>query len=135
MAEYRINYSQVIRQANSIDSLADDLGRQIQRLNNILSSLNSGWQGPASSAFRSQLSRLISDMNSTRSSMSSVSSTISNVAYTIQKEDERLAELARQLAAQQIAAAAVLDISQKSNSGLGSKSGGTTNSNNTKKNN
>jgi WXG100 family type VII secretion target len=135
VSEYRINYSQVIRQANTIDGLAGDLGRQIQRLNNILSSLNSGWQGPASSAFRSQLSRLINDMNSTRSSMSSVSSTISNVAYTIQKEDERLAELARLLAAQQIGVAAVQDISQKSNSGLGSSSSGTTNSNNTKKNN
>ena len=99
MAGFRINYTQVVNQANTINNLSGDLDREIQKLDSILSSVRSNWRGPASTAFQNQLTLLIADLKKTKYSMSSVSSTIKNVATRIQQEDERQAELARQLAA------------------------------------
>lgn len=99
MAGFRINYSQVVGQANTINNLSGDLDREIQKLENMLNSVGSNWKGPASTAYQNHLKLLIADMRKTKYSMSSVSSTIKNVATRIQQEDERQAELARQLAA------------------------------------
>lgn len=99
MAGFRINYNQVVRQANTMSELSGDLDKEIKNLDNLLSSVRSNWKGPASTAFQNHLSILIADMRQTKYSMSSVSSTIKNVATRIQQEDERQAELARQLAA------------------------------------
>lgn len=94
---FRINYSQVIRQADTINNLSVDLDREIQRLDSILTSLQSNWRGPASTAFQNHLILLIADLRKTKYSMSSVSTTIKNVATRIRQEDERQAELARKL--------------------------------------
>lgn len=99
MAGFRINYNKVVRQANTMSELSGDLDKEIKNLDNLLSSVRSNWKGPASTAFQNHLSILIADMRQTKYSMSSVSSTIKNVATRIQQEDERQAELARQLAA------------------------------------
>lgn len=99
LAGFRINYGQVIGQANTINNLSGDLDREIQKLDNILNSVRSNWKGPASVAYQNHLTLLIADMRKTKYSMSSVSSTIKNVATRIQEEDERQAELARQLVA------------------------------------
>ena len=96
MAEFRINYSRVISQANQINTLSGDLNREIANLENLLSQIKSEWKGPASEAFQRQLLMLIADMKTTKYNMSSVSSTIKNVAERIQREDERLAALAAQ---------------------------------------
>ncbi len=98
MAIFRINYGQVIGQANKISDQASDLNREIQKLEQILRSIQSSWKGPASTAYQNHLTLLIADMRKTKSSMTSVSSTIKNVAVRIKNEDERQAELARQLA-------------------------------------
>lgn len=98
MAGFRINYGQVIGQANTINNLSGDLDREIQKIENILNSIGSNWKGPASTAYQNHLKLLIADMRKTKYSMSSVSSTIKNVATRIQQEDERQAQLARQLA-------------------------------------
>lgn len=103
---FRINYGQVIGQANEIENLSRELNDQINALNNIFNSIGTDWSGPASNEFRRKLSALIENINHTKSSMSNVSSTIRYVATEIQKEDERQEELARQLAAAQAAAAA-----------------------------
>lgn len=95
LSEFRINYGQVIRQANTINNLSTDLDREVRSLENILTNIRSDWKGPASIAFQKHLTILIADMKQTKYSMSSVSSTIKNVATRIQQEDERQAELAR----------------------------------------
>lgn len=91
MAQFRINHSKVIRQADEINDLSRDLNAEILRLENLLSQIKREWYGPASDAFQQQLIMLIADMKTTRYNMSSVSSSIKNVANRIQSEDERLA--------------------------------------------
>ena len=98
MAGFRINHSQVVRQANKISDLSDDLSNQIVNLEVILASVNSNWNGPASKQYQNHLKLLIADMKKTKHSMSRVASTIKNVADRIQREDERQAERARRLA-------------------------------------
>ena len=81
-----------------MSNLSGELDSEIKKLDELLTSVRSNWKGPASTAFQNHLSILIADMRQTKYSMSSVSSTIKNVATRIQQEDERQAELARQLA-------------------------------------
>ena len=92
MAVYRINYSKTIGQANEISSLADDMAREIQDLENLLATIKSQWRGPASEAFQGQLQMLIADMKTTKFDMSRVSATIKNTAAKIQQEDEERAK-------------------------------------------
>ena len=92
MAKFRINYSKVISQANSMNELSSDLNTEIRRLEDLLSRIKREWYGPAADAFQKQLIMLIADMKTTKYNISSVSSTIKNVANRIQSEDERLAE-------------------------------------------
>lgn len=91
MAQFRINYSKVVRQASEMNDLSRDLNREIVKLENLLYQIKREWYGPASDAFQKQLIMLIADMKTTKYNMSSVSSTIKNIANRIQKEDERLA--------------------------------------------
>lgn len=98
MAGFRINYGQVVGQAKEISNLSSDFDREIQKLQDILDSVRTNWKGPASTAYQNHLTLLIADMKKTKYAMSSVSTTIKNVAVKIQQEDERQAELARQLA-------------------------------------
>ena len=98
MSAFRINYNQVIKQANQIKTLSEDLDREIRKLNDILNSTKSDWKGPASTTFQNHLSLLIDDMKNTKKSMANVSSTIKYIAREIREEDEREAELARELA-------------------------------------
>lgn len=91
LAQFRINYNKVIRQANEMSDLSRDLNSEIGKLENLLDQIKREWYGPASDAFQKQLIMLIADMKTTKYNMSSVSSTIKNVANRIQKEDERLA--------------------------------------------
>jgi WXG100 family type VII secretion target len=104
LSGFRINYDQVIRQANTISNLSDDLKKEINKLDNILTNVRSNWKGPASQEFQRHLTLLIADMKETKYSMSSVSTTIKNVASRIKKEDEDQVELAKKLAAQTAAA-------------------------------
>lgn len=91
MAQFRINYNKVVRQANEMSDLSRDLNSEIGKLENLLAQIKREWCGPASDAFQKQLIMLIADLKTTKYNMSSVSSTIKNVANRIQKEDERLA--------------------------------------------
>lgn len=96
--EFRMDYESVIRQANRINNLSEDVSRDILRLQGILDSARINWKGPASSAFQNHLTILIADLKNTKYSMSSVSTTIQTVANRLKEEDERQAELALQLA-------------------------------------
>lgn len=97
MASFRINYSKVISQANTMNDLSCDLSREISKLENVLNDVRANWKGPASETYQRQLVNLISSMKNTRKRMSNVSSTIKSVANRIQREDERAAEMANKL--------------------------------------
>lgn len=96
MAKFRINYSKVISQANSMDDLAEDLQDRISQLNNLLTSVRKDWVGPASTSFQGKLSSLIGEIRSTKTEMTSVASKIRSTASSIQREDERLAREAEE---------------------------------------
>ena len=91
LAQFRINYNKVIRQADEMSDLSSDLNREIGKLEDLLTQIKCEWYGPASDAFQNQLIMLIADMKTTKYNISSVSGTIKNVANRIQNEDERLA--------------------------------------------
>lgn len=91
MAQFRINHSKVIRQADEMADLSRQINSEIIRLENLLARIKREWYGPASDAFQQQLIMLIADMKTTRYNMTSVSTSIKNVANRIQNEDERLA--------------------------------------------
>ena len=91
MAQFRINHSKVIRQADEMTDLSRQINSEIIRLENLLAQIKREWYGPASDAFQQQLIMLIADMKTTRYNMTSVSTSIKNVANRIQNEDERLA--------------------------------------------
>lgn len=91
MAQFRINHSKVIRQADEMTDLSRQINSEIIRLENLLARIKREWYGPASDSFQQQLIMLIADMKTTRYNMTSVSTSIKNVANRIQNEDERLA--------------------------------------------
>lgn len=97
MATFRINYSRVMSQVNSMNNLSYNLNSEIQKLDNIINEIRSNWNGPASNAYQRQLDKLIADMKRTKSKMEDVAGTIGNVARRIQQEDERAAERAKKL--------------------------------------
>ena len=83
----RINYNKVISQANDIIGLADDLSREISKLETLKNNICNNWAGPASEAFLKQLTQMIADMKITKSNMTSVASSIKSAANQIQQED------------------------------------------------
>lgn len=97
MSYMRINYNQVIRQANKMESDAEDLGREIQRLEALKNAIVVDWDGPASRTFRTKIDQLIENITHTQRDMSRISTAVKNAADKIKREDERQAELAEQL--------------------------------------
>lgn len=97
MASFRINYSRVISQANTMNGLSYDLLTIIRKLERTYDEVRTHWEGPASKAYQQQLERLICSMKNTQGKMDSVASTIKTVARRIQLEDERAAERAKKL--------------------------------------
>lgn len=86
--KYRINYSKVISQADSIAEDAEQLAAQIKQLTQMEQDCRSIWKGQAADVFISKLSALKYDMSRTRTQMSSLASTIKYCADRIQREDQ-----------------------------------------------
>ena len=95
--KYRINYSKVISQANSISDDASQLSSLIKLLEQMEQDCRAVWKGQAADAFISKLSTLRSEMNRTRSQMSNLASTIKYWADRIQREDREAEERAATL--------------------------------------
>lgn len=95
--KYRINYSKVISQANSIAGNASELSAQIRLLGQIEQDCKSVWKGQAADAFIAKLSSLRTEMNRTKNQMSTLASTIKYCADRIQREDRRAEEQATAL--------------------------------------
>ena len=64
--KYRINYSKVISQANSIAGDASELSAQIRILEQMEQDCRSAWKGQAADAFIAKLSVLRTEMNRTK---------------------------------------------------------------------
>ena len=92
--KYRINYSKVISQANSISDDASQLSSLIKLLEQMEQDCRAVWKGQAADAFISKLSTLRSEMNRTRSNLAS---TIKYCADRIQREDREAEERAATL--------------------------------------
>lgn len=95
--KFRINYSKVMSQANEISDKADQLGNQIQKLEQMEQDCRSVWQGEASEAFLAKLVTLRGEMSRTKAEMLNLAETIRTCARRIQREDEEAAERAAAL--------------------------------------
>ena len=94
---YRINYSKVISQANSIDDDVSELSAQIKALEQLEQDCKAVWKGPAADAFIAKLRTLRSEMIRTESKISSLASTIKYCADQIQQADRDAEERAAAL--------------------------------------
>ncbi|WP_122789242.1 WXG100 family type VII secretion target [Intestinibacillus sp. Marseille-P6563] len=95
--KYRINYSKVISQANSVAGNASELSTQIRLLEQMEQDCRSAWKGQAADAFITKLRTLRTEMSRTKSQMSTLASTIKYCADRIQREDRRAEERAAAL--------------------------------------
>jgi len=82
---FRINYSKVIAQANSIEGDAKELSKQINLLTQMERDCRSSWKGEAADAFLKKLCALRDEMSRTRGQMSNLAATIKDCAWRIQK--------------------------------------------------
>jgi len=92
--KYRINYSKVISQANSIENDVSDLSVQIKLLKQIEQDCRIIWKGQAADVFIAKLDTLRTEMNRTKHQMSTLVSTIKYCADRIQREDRQAEERA-----------------------------------------
>lgn len=95
--KYRINYSKVISQAESIAGDASELSAQIKMLEQMEQDCRTSWKGQAADAFIAKLSALRSEMSRTKNQMSTLASTIKYCADRIQREDRQSEERAAAL--------------------------------------
>lgn len=95
--KYRINYSKVISQANSIADNASELSAQIRILEQLEQDCRSFWKGEAADVFITKLSDLRAEMYRTKDQMFALSSTIKYCADRIQREDRQAEEYAAAL--------------------------------------
>lgn len=95
--KYRINYSTVISQANSISDNASQLTAQIRALEQMEADCRAIWKGQAAEAFLAKLYALRCEMSRTKSQISNLSSTIKYCADRIQREDREVERRAASL--------------------------------------
>lgn len=95
--KYRINYSEVISQADAISENVNQLSAQIKQLEQLEQDCRSAWKGQACDAFLVKLQILRSEMNRTRFQMANLASTIKYCADRIQREDCQAEERAAML--------------------------------------
>ena len=77
--------------------LADDLDKEIKNMLELIRDTQQNWIGPASIEYQRHFINLTGDILDTKTSMYGVANDIKSIATRIQQEDERQAELARQM--------------------------------------
>ena len=90
--KFRINYSKVIQQANSVSDNADQLDAQIRALNQLEQECRSCWKSEAADEFLKKLGQLRNEMTGTKSQIETLASTIRDTADQIHREDLERAE-------------------------------------------
>lgn len=93
----RINYSRVVRQANEIDDLGDELKKVADDLGELMVEIPATWRGSASEAYLKQCEDLKRSMKSTSRDINNVADLIKRVAKRIHDEDEEEARRAQSL--------------------------------------
>ncbi len=86
--KFRINYSQVISQVNTMNDEISQLLAQVRLLKQAEQNCRSAWKGEAADVFYSKLNALYTDIERTQKQMASLVSTIKYCADTIQQQDE-----------------------------------------------
>lgn len=99
--KYRINYSKVVSQANSIQNNANQLNEQIKLLNELEQECRSSWKGGAADTFLSKLNQLKGEIEKSKKQMSNLASTIKYCADRIKHEDEEAEQRAQALSSGQ----------------------------------
>ena len=94
---YRINYHQVMRQADNIEDEAHEIQRAIRDLDNLMNDIKSIWKSPAATAFIAECQELRQQMVSTQVRVDQTANTIRSVARRIKEADDRAAEAAKNL--------------------------------------
>lgn len=95
--KFRIDYSKVISQANSIADNVSQLSAQIKLVEQLEQDCRAVWKGQASDAFLAKLATLHNEMSRTKSQMANLASTIQYCADRIQREDRQAEERAAAL--------------------------------------
>lgn len=96
--KFRINYFQIMHQADNINDLAKRLNTNTRNLDSLMHQVKIHWRGPASEAFVKQCEFLMTEVTATSKRMEAVSDNIKHIAGRIQREDEAAAERAKRLA-------------------------------------
>ena len=95
--QMRINYYQVIRQANSISNQADRISRNINKLDDMIQQVKTSWKSPSAQTFLTKCMSLREEMRESQRETEQLARSIKNVANRIKREDEAAAERARLL--------------------------------------
>ena len=85
---FRINYSKVISQADSIADCAKELSTQSSQLFTMEQTIQSAWKGEASGAFLSRVITLRGEVDATRRQIDDLATTIKDCAKVIQRAEE-----------------------------------------------
>lgn len=94
---YRINYHQVMRQADKIADEAHDIQKAIKELDELIGDIQSIWKSPASAAFLSECQQLRQQMLTAQNQVNQSANSIREVARRIKEADDRAAEAASKL--------------------------------------
>ncbi|OPY59243.1 MAG: hypothetical protein A4E55_00296 [Pelotomaculum sp. PtaU1.Bin035] len=93
----RINYPQVLRQANQIEDLGGELKDIGKSINVMMQEIPQVWRGEAAQAYLKVCEELQQGINKTSKNIVSVSQQIRRVAKRIHEEDEKNARAAKNL--------------------------------------
>lgn len=94
---YRINYEQVMRQADKIEEEAQEVHKVILDLDGILSSTGAVWKGKAADTFHQECLELKSEMMKSRQQIQTTASKIRKIARRLKEVDDRAAAEAKKL--------------------------------------
>lgn len=88
MSFIKMNYPNTIAKANSIKSLASDVGRISDRLRSVGDDSIQYWRGEAADAYRNECSELEAEIRNLKRKMEALADAIIKVAETIKAADD-----------------------------------------------
>lgn len=94
---FKINYANVIKQANLISANATEISAQLNILTQVEQDTRNIWKGEAADVFRTRLAILKENINRTRNDILSLSSTIKYCAEQIRRVEEQATQNAAKL--------------------------------------
>lgn len=89
MAMIRINYTQAIREANRLKTVANDCQTANTQIDRLIRAVPVQWQGDAANAFTDKLNEWKRENNSIISEANNLSNTVRRVANEIRAAEQR----------------------------------------------